>query len=91
MPWTITEYETTPNPNALKCWLDGPISEGPLSFLNAEAAVGHPVGEALFATGKVNNILFNGDWLTICKVQSTTWPTVKKHVEKVLLNAGVDP
>ncbi len=84
MPWTITQYETTPNPNALKCWLDAPISEGPMSFLSAEAAMGHPVGEALFATGKISTILLNGDWLTVCKIESTTWPTVKKHVERVL-------
>ena len=29
MPCTVVEYETTPNPNALKCWLDQPISDGP--------------------------------------------------------------
>ena len=42
MPFTITEFESTPNPNAVKCWLDRPISEGPRSFLNAQMAQGDP-------------------------------------------------
>ncbi|MCH2149160.1 MAG: NifU N-terminal domain-containing protein [Phycisphaerales bacterium] len=84
MPYAVVEYETTPNPNAMKCWLDQPISEGPESFFNAEAAAGHPIAKALFATGKVNNLLFNGTWLTVGKIQKTTWPTVKKHLERVL-------
>ena len=26
MGYRVTEFETTPNPNAVKCWLDGAIS-----------------------------------------------------------------
>ena len=84
MPCTVVEYETTPNPNALKCWLDQPISDGPVSFLNAEAAKGHSLAEPLFATGKIGNLLLNGTWLTVGKIEKTTWPTVKKHLERVL-------
>jgi hypothetical protein len=84
MPCTVVEYETTPNPNALKCWLDQPISDGPVSFLNAESARGHGLAEPLFATGKIGNLLLNGTWLTVGKIEKTTWPTVKKHLERVL-------
>ena len=84
MPCTVVEYETTPNPNALKCWLDQPISDGPVSFFNAEMAQEHALAKALFATGKINNLLLNGTWLTVGKIEKTTWPTVKKHLERVL-------
>jgi hypothetical protein len=87
MPYTVVEYETTPNPNALKCWLDQPISTGPVSFFNADAAKGHPIAESLFGTGKIGNLLFNGTWLTVGKIEKTTWPTVKKHLERVLAAA----
>ena len=52
MPLAITEYEETPNPDALKCWLDGSVSDGPVSFLRCEAAAGHPLAEAIFEVQK---------------------------------------
>jgi len=84
MPYRIVRFETTPNPNALKCWLDQPISDRPRSFLNAKAAESDPLAAALFSGAGVTTLLFNGDWLTINKSEVTPWSTVKGQVKKIL-------
>ena len=84
MPFAITEFESTPNPNAVKCWLDRPISEGPRSFLDAEAAAADPIARALFEEAGIVVALFNGDWLTVNKPPDASWPTVKRRVKAVL-------
>jgi hypothetical protein len=84
MSYRVTEFESTPNPNAVKCWLDRRISEGPQSFLNAQMASSHPIAAALFAEAGVNNVLFNGEWLTVNKPPDADWTTVKARVKRVL-------
>ncbi|MCA9294881.1 MAG: NifU N-terminal domain-containing protein [Phycisphaerales bacterium] len=87
MSFRITRYESTPNPNALKCWLDQPISDHPQSFLNADMARDHALAAALFDTGVITTLLFNGNWMTINKSPATVWPTAKRRVEAVLADA----
>jgi len=84
MPYTITEFESTPNPNALKCWLDRPISSGPRSFLNAEMAADDPIASRLFEQAGAVCVLFNGDWMTVNKAPEARWSTVKAAVQEVL-------
>ena len=86
--YRVTEFESTPNPNAVKCWLDGAISTEPRSFLNARAAQEDPVAAALFAPGQVTTVLFFGDWVTVSKTPEASWRSVKAHVKKVLASAG---
>ncbi len=88
MPFRVTEFESTPNPNAVKCHLDGAVSEGPRSFLNAEQAQGDPLAAALFAGGQVTCVLFNGGWITVNKTPPASWDAVKRHVRKVLATAA---
>ena len=87
MSFTITEFETTPNPNAVKCWLDRPISDHPRSFLNAKMAEQDVIAAALFAEAGVTNVLFNGDWLTINKPPDVEWSAIKPKVRRVLKDA----
>jgi len=87
MAYRITRYEETPNPNAIKCWLDRPISEAPRSFLDAGQAEGDPLAAALFAIDGVTTLLFNGDWVTVNKRPDARWATVRKRVERVLAGA----
>ena len=87
MPIRITEFEPTPNPNALKCWLDQPVSQGVKSFLNAEMAAAHPLAARLFDEAGLTTLLLNGDWMTINKPAEAKWPTVKKRVQAVLDDA----
>jgi len=84
MGYTVKEFETTPNPNAMKCWLDRPISEGTRSFLDAEAAGGDPVAAALFRDAGAVTVLFGGEWLTVNKRPDASWAVVKKKISKVL-------
>ena len=88
MPFRVTEFESTPNPNAVKCHLDGAVSEGPRSFLNAEQAQCDPLAAALFAGGQVTCVLFNGGWIAVNKTPPAGWDAVKRHVRKVLATAA---
>ena len=85
----VTEFEDTPNPNAMKCWVDVPLSESPLSFFNAEAAADHPLAARLFDEAGVTNVLILGEWLTVCKTPKARWPAVKKKVSAVLASYEV--
>ena len=84
MGYTIKRFDTTPNPNALKCILDRRISEGPRSFLNAEMAADDPLARTIFEIEGVTNILMNGDWITISKSADADWKSVKSEVMRVL-------
>ncbi len=84
MPFTVTEFESTPNPNAVKCWLDKPISDGPRSFLNQSSAASDPVAAALFADVGATTVLFNGDWITVNKPPEADWASVKARIKRVL-------
>jgi hypothetical protein len=84
MPFIVTQFEATPNPNAVKCWLDHPISEGPRSFFNAKMAAADPIATALFNQAGVTNVLFNGDWMTVNKPAETDWKSIKAKVKAVL-------
>ena len=83
MPYTVTKFESTPNPNAVKCWLDHPISDRPRSFLNAAMAAEDATAAALFAAG-ATTVLFNGDWLTVNKPPDVAWNTIKPKIKRVL-------
>ena len=88
MSFNVTSFESTPNPNAVKCWLDRPISDGPRSFLNAESAAADPVARALFTEAGATTVLFNGEWLTVNKPPDAAWPNVKATIKRVLKAAG---
>jgi hypothetical protein len=84
MPFCVTEIQPTPNPNAVKFVLDQPISEAPISFLNAEQGQSHPIAKKLFAIAGVSSLLLLGDFITVNKTASAGWPTIKKKVKQVL-------
>ena len=88
MPFTVTRFESTPNPNAVKCWLDRPISEWPRSFLNVEMAREDDLAAALFERAGAVCVLFNGDWVTVNKAPEADWTTVKAAVRRVLAEAS---
>ena len=91
MGFSILQFESTPNPNAVKIWLDRPISDRPRSFLNAEMAADDPIASALFQQAGVVTALFNGDWLSVNKPAEASWTTVKNKVRSVLAEASTAP
>lgn len=91
MSFRVTEFEPTPNPNAMKCWLDRPISDRPRSFLDAGMAEGDPIARALFREAGATNVLMNGRWISVSKGAGTPWSRVKPRIEAVLARAETVP
>jgi hypothetical protein len=87
MPYTIKKFQSTPNPNAVKCVLDRRIGAGVRSYFKAEDAAGDPLAAGLFGIGDVTNVLINGDWITVSKTPAADWGTVKAGIERVLRGA----
>jgi len=87
MPYIVTQFESTPNPTAVKCLLDRPICERPRSFLDAAAAANDPIASALFALPGVRNILMNGDWIAVNTLPGSDWRTLKPAIRRILSEA----
>ncbi len=94
MPWKVTSFEPTPNPNALKCLLDRPVlapGEPPRSYRRASESDADPLASALFAvepTGSVVCVLIGPDWITVNRAPGAEWSKVKKGVRDALARAG---
>ena len=88
MACRVVRFEPTPNPNAIKCVLDGAPEVGAKSFRTAESAVGEPVAARLFAVAGVAGLLFGDGWLTVNKAPEAEWRAVKQGVERALAAAG---
>jgi hypothetical protein len=86
--YRIVKYQETPNPNAVKIYLDRRAGAGIRSYFRAEDAAADDLGRALFAVPGVTNVLINGDWLTVNKSPAAPWPDVKSGVERALGAAG---
>lgn len=84
MKIAITEYQRTPNPNALKCVLAGSAGSTIRSFRSAAEAANDPIGAALFGVKGVMTLLINDAWITVNKAPEAEWSAVKRGVEKAL-------
>ena len=87
MGFEVKEIQPTPNPNAMKFVVNGLDSKASVSFLNSEAAAGHPLGSKLFTVPGVTSVLLCDDFVTINKSPQAKWPDVKAKVRKVLAEA----
>lgn len=80
----VTEVHPTPNPNALKYSLSGPICDEPVSFFNADAGKDHPIASRLFAISGVTSVLLLHDFVTVNKSAEAKWKEITPLVKKVL-------
>jgi len=80
----VRSYETTPNPDALKCLLDTTVSDRPRSFIGAEQAQGDRIAGPMFAKARLRAVLINVDWISINKEPGADWKDIKPIVEQVL-------
>jgi NFU1 iron-sulfur cluster scaffold homolog, mitochondrial len=87
MPFTVTDVQPTPNPNAAKFILDRPIVQQPTSFFNAEAAKGDAIASQLFAINGVTSVLMLGDFVTVNKKPEVKWNAITERVQEVLQKA----
>lgn len=84
MPYKVVRFQPTPNPNALKCVLDGVLPDPIRSYRSPEQAEGDPLGRELFAIPGVTSLLLAGEWLTVNKDEGTDWGAVKAGVQAAL-------
>lgn len=87
MPHRIVQYQPTPNPNALKCFLDAPLEGGLRSFRTPAEGAADALARRLFAVPGVHSLLLGGDWLTVNKSPEAAWREVKAGVERALAEA----
>lgn len=85
MPFRVIEFQSTPNPNAVKCVLDAsPAPDGPRSYSSADAARGDPVGRPLMAVPGVVHVLIHDGWVSVVKSAGAEWRTVRKGIAAAL-------
>lgn len=75
----------TPNPNAYKFVLDGPLlKSGSRNFSSAEAAANDPVGSRLFEVSGVTNVFYLNDFLTVSAKNEADWAKIAEAVKVAL-------
>ncbi|MDX2148239.1 MAG: NifU N-terminal domain-containing protein [Planctomycetota bacterium] len=88
MPIEVESFQETPNPNAIKCVVDGvpplPDAERRRSYASPADASGDPVATALFAIPGVTNVLIQPGWITVNKAPSLAWKALKPRIEQAL-------
>jgi hypothetical protein len=82
--YRIVEVQSTPNPNALKFILDRAISDQPISFFNASAAMDHALARDLFTIDGVTTLLLLGDFVTVNKRADKPWAQITPKVTRML-------
>ncbi len=84
MPPIVKSFQPTPNPNAIKCLLDGRLENAPRSYFKAEDARNDPLAARLFAIPGVTNLLLQPDWITVSKAPDADWKPIRLAIERVL-------
>lgn len=84
MPYRVVEFETTPNPNALKCNLDREIASKTLSFRQPTEGASHPLAGPMFEIPGVVGVMFCRDFVTVTREPGRSWGPIRSGVETVL-------
>lgn len=100
----VIGFESTPNPNALKCLIEGEAAgcdaggqvptnrKAPArSYRSAEEAAGDPLAEALFALDGVTNVLAMPGWVTVCKRSDAVWRSLRPKIKRVIESSAPSP
>lgn len=87
MPLHVTSFQSTPNPNAIKCIVDRPTGEQIRSYFRPEQAETDPLARALFAIPGVTNVMIQPDFISIGKSPDAAWRPIRAAIEQVLLDA----
>lgn len=86
MPYRVTRYESTPNPNALKCVVEPSPGPCPRSYFNAEQAreAADDLAISLFEIPRVTNVLIHSAFITVSKQPDASWGGIKPRIERAL-------
>lgn len=91
MPYTVVEFQQTPNPNAIKCIVEPPLPprEGGLrSYQSAADAAGDPLAALLMGLPGVAGVFINQGWVTVSRKPGEDWRGIKNAVRRALAQAG---
>ena len=86
----VVSIEPTPNPNAKKFVLDGPIgTESTRSFEKIHANHTDPLARALFEIDHVTSIFYMEEFVTVNKIAEASWSTLERQIISTI-EANVD-
>ncbi|MBU6413306.1 MAG: NifU N-terminal domain-containing protein [Planctomycetes bacterium] len=92
---TVTDFQPTPNPNALKCVLSHPLpdepgAKTPRSYFNSSDAQTDPLASKFFALSGIVSVLILPGWVTVVKAPNTTWTTLKPKITAILAQVPLE-
>jgi NFU1 iron-sulfur cluster scaffold homolog, mitochondrial len=81
----VLRLEMTPNPNAIKFVLDGPIvAIGARQYENAAAAEGDAVATKIFALKGVQSVFYLDTFITVDRTGPEAWDEVRGVIESAV-------
>ncbi|GJQ30061.1 MAG: hypothetical protein HBSAPP03_19450 [Phycisphaerae bacterium] len=85
MPYSVLEFQTTPNPHAVKVVVrPSPAPTRPRSYRAPPSHADDPLAAAIMAVPGVIHLLIHDGWITVGKSPSAAWPAVRAGVRGVL-------
>ncbi|MBL0927895.1 MAG: NifU N-terminal domain-containing protein [Phycisphaerales bacterium] len=89
-PRAITDFQTTPNPLALRCAVAPPLPPAGAGAMRsysspaAASAAGDRLAEALLAIPGVTNVLIASEFLTLTRAPAADWRAIKAAARKAV-------
>lgn len=81
----LLRFESTPNPNALKCTLDAPLTPSATrSFRAPEDAADDPLASALLNVPGIIAVMFCNDFVTLTRAPGADWGPIRAAVKRLL-------
>lgn len=81
----VVRIEATPNPDALKFYLDAPLPvTGSRHYDDAAAAQGDDLATALFALAEVESVFYMADFLTVTKKPDAEWHELRDRISTLV-------
>jgi hypothetical protein len=91
----VTGFESTPNPNAIKCVVAGAVAAAGVggepairSYRSATEAGADTLAVALFGIDGVANILIASGWITVGRQPDAEWKSMKPKIKRVIETHG---
>lgn len=88
----VVRIEATPNPDALKFYLEAPLPiSGSRHYDEAGAAQGDELATALFALAEVESVFYMADFVTVTKKPDAEWRELRDRISGVIESASFTP
>ena len=86
MPYRVTSFEQTPNPNAIKCLVEPSPGPVPRSYFRPDQAdpADDPLAVELFKIPGVTSLLIHTAFITVNKAETARWPAIKSALRDTL-------